>query len=122
MDIRIARMQNIAQRSDEAATRAAASQAPASVEPSNGVDAERSVPNDTAQVREVARQLEGWLQQSSRSLQFTVDESSGRVVITVQDAATRETIRQIPSEEVLRLARSLERSASSPAALVDQRV
>jgi len=122
MDIRIARMQNIAQRSDEAATRAAASQAPASFEPSNVADAERSVPNDTAQVREVARQLEGWLQQSSRSLQFTVDESSGRVVITVQDAATRETIRQIPSEEVLRLARSLERSASSPAALVDQRV
>jgi flagellar protein FlaG len=43
-----------------------------------------------------------------RSLQFSVDTSSGRTVITVVSAATAEVIRQIPAEELLALARALE--------------
>jgi flagellar protein FlaG len=51
-------------------------------------------------------------------LSFRVDESSGRTVITVLDATTREIVRQIPSEEVLALARAIETSG----ALLDTRV
>ena len=43
-----------------------------------------------------------------RNLSFHVDEASGRTVITVLDATTSKVVRQIPSEEVLALARALE--------------
>jgi flagellar protein FlaG len=40
-----------------------------------------------------------------RNLQFTVDDVTGISVITVRDAQSDEVIRQIPSEELLQLAR-----------------
>ena len=43
-----------------------------------------------------------------RNLQFSVDDDSGRMVIKVVDSQTDEVIRQIPKEEVLEIARSLE--------------
>ena len=54
--------------------------------------------------REVARQLESFLKRVSRSLEFHVDDASGRMVCSVRDAETGDLIRQIPNEEVLRLA------------------
>lgn len=43
-----------------------------------------------------------------RDLQFSIDQQSGKTVITVLDSTTEEIIRQIPSEEVLTLARNIE--------------
>src|SRR5690242_15453828 len=57
----------------------------------------------TETVRAAAKRLEAFLQSSGRSVQFAVDADSGMTVITVRVAATGEVIRQIPSEEVLRL-------------------
>jgi flagellar protein FlaG len=48
-------------------------------------------------------QLNELVQAIRRELEFSVDEQSGRTVITVVDAETREVIRQIPPEEVLTL-------------------
>ena len=45
-----------------------------------------------------------------RNLQFSVDGDSGRMVIKVVDSQTEEVIRQIPKEEVLEIARSLEKT------------
>jgi flagellar protein FlaG len=55
-------------------------------------------------VKEVARQLDAYLRSVSRSLEFRVDADSGRTIVTVRDAQTGDVIRQIPGEEVLRLA------------------
>lgn len=44
-----------------------------------------------------------------RSLSFREDESSGRSVITVVDKTNDEVIRQIPSEEVLKVSRDIKR-------------
>lgn len=41
-------------------------------------------------------------------LSFKVDDDSGRTVITVRDASTSEVLKQIPSEEMLEIARRLE--------------
>ncbi|MNR48018.1 flagellar protein FlaG [compost metagenome] len=49
-----------------------------------------------------------FVQSIRRDLNFTLDDSSGRVVIKVTDGASGEVIRQLPSEEALRLAESLE--------------
>lgn len=59
------------------------------------------------EVRHAARQLETFMRGLNRYLEFRVDEDSGRTVVTVKDSSTGEIIRQIPSEEVMRLARNL---------------
>jgi len=43
------------------------------------------------------------------SLEFSVDDESGRTVVKVLDSQTNEVIRQIPSEEMLAIARNLDR-------------
>lgn len=62
----------------------------------------------TRQIDEIAKRLESYLQSVSRSLEFSVDSDSGRTVISVRDGSTGELIRQIPNEEVLRLAQMAE--------------
>lgn len=56
--------------------------------------------------------LEAFTQSISRNLSFKLDDSTGRVVVKVTDAVSGEVIRQIPSEEALRLAESLEDARS----------
>ena len=46
-----------------------------------------------------------------RELQFSVDKESGDTVIKVIDSKTDEVLRQIPSEEVMRLRQRLEEAA-----------
>jgi len=43
-----------------------------------------------------------------RELQFAVDNDTGTTVVTIRDAQTQEVLRQIPSEELLELSKSLE--------------
>jgi flagellar protein FlaG len=59
---------------------------------------------EPADIEAVAKQLESFLKRVSRSLEFHVDDASGRMVCSVRDAATGDLIRQIPNEEVLRMA------------------
>ncbi len=44
-----------------------------------------------------------------RTLNFSVDEESGKPVVKVIDFQTKEVIRQIPSEEVLTMAKAIKR-------------
>lgn len=43
------------------------------------------------------------------SLAFSIDDATGKTVVKVSDANTGEIIRQIPSEELLDIARSLDK-------------
>jgi flagellar protein FlaG len=62
-----------------------------------------------------AKQIESYLKSIGRELRFSVDEESGRTVITVRDSSG-EVVRQIPNDEALRLARRL---GNLPSALID---
>lgn len=64
------------------------------------------------QVSQVVSDLNDYVQSVGRDLQFQVDEESGRSIIRVLDSQTREVIRQIPPEEVLALARTLNQTQS----------
>lgn len=44
-----------------------------------------------------------------RTLNFSVDESSGKAVVKVIDFETKDVIRQIPGEEVLKMASAIKR-------------
>jgi flagellar protein FlaG len=63
---------------------------------------------DKEELSDAVRSLADYVQNMRRELQFTIDEATGRTVVTVTDADTGETIRQIPAEEVLALAHHLD--------------
>ncbi len=52
-------------------------------------------------------QMKDFAQMMSRQLQFDVDDESGRTVVRVLDKDSGDIIRQIPSDEVLALARHM---------------
>jgi flagellar protein FlaG len=52
-------------------------------------------------------ELQDFVEGLGRSLSFSQDESIDRSVITVRDTQTNQVVRQIPSEEVVAIARQL---------------
>ena len=66
----------------------------------------------TEEVEFVVSEISDFVQNFQRDLQFSVDTESGRTVIKVVDSKTDEVIRQIPSEETLRMARNLDSTGS----------
>lgn len=52
--------------------------------------------------------ISSFVQGVQRSLDFSVDDTSGEVVVKVTDRDSGEVIRQLPSEEALRLSEQLE--------------
>ena len=66
-------------------------------------------------VKVAAKQVNDFVKQLDRNLEFSVDESSGRVIITVREPETGKIIRQIPPEELLVIAKLVsENFASAP--------
>ncbi|PHQ88028.1 MAG: flagellar biosynthesis protein FlaG [Thalassobium sp.] len=59
------------------------------------------------QVKDAVSRINEYVQKSERTLNFKLDEESGRTVISVYDSASSELIRQIPSELALELAQKL---------------
>ncbi len=57
-------------------------------------------------VEQARKSIEHFVHSMKRELEFAVDEASGRTVITVRNKETGELIRQIPSDEVIALARA----------------
>lgn len=59
----------------------------------------------SAEVAQATREISSYIQTVNRSLQISVEQDLGTTVITVIDEATEEVVRQIPSEDILALAR-----------------
>ncbi|MCA6062543.1 flagellar protein FlaG [Thalassolituus marinus] len=59
------------------------------------------------QVQEAVSRINEYVQKSERTLDFQLDEDSGKTIIRVYDKASSELIRQIPSELALELAQKL---------------
>lgn len=59
------------------------------------------------ELAQAVERINSHIQNLQRSLQFSVDEELGRTVVKVLDSETEEVIRQIPSEEVLTIARNI---------------
>lgn len=95
---------------------ASRSQSPGSAVPAREVAAAPARKTDTPPAnaeryaeaaQAVAERIREYLRESGRELDFRIDADTRRMVVTVRDQHTGEVIRQIPSEEVLRIARSL---------------
>ena len=60
-----------------------------------------------AELTGVIDQLNGSMEETQRSLRFSIDDDSGRTIVRVVDRETDEVIRQIPSEDMLTLIRNI---------------
>ena len=60
------------------------------------------------EMTQVVENLNAFVQIMKRNVSFDIDKDSGRDVISVFDADTRELIRQIPSEEALKLLKRMD--------------
>jgi len=65
-----------------------------------------------ALLRQASRAARSALDTVSSNLQFLTDPHSGRTVVQVVDAQTRQVIRQLPSEEALAITRAMDRLQS----------
>lgn len=76
-----------------------------------------SVPETTAagearedSLEQAITRINSYVQQVQRDLKFSVDDESGKTVIKVIDSESKELIRQIPEEVLLKVAQSIEES------------
>jgi flagellar protein FlaG len=75
------------------------------IKPSN-VQKESQITQEV--VAKAATQIQNFVQEMGRNLSFTIDETTGYNVVRVMNPETNEVIRQLPSEELLKIARSME--------------
>ena len=66
--------------------------------------------------------LNDFVQNTQRRLNFSVNEETGRTVIKVIDTETQETIRQIPSEEIVALAEQMRKNTGTKGHLFETEV
>jgi flagellar protein FlaG len=67
-----------------------------------------SVNVNAQQIETAVSQLSEYVQTNNRQLNFSVDEGSNKQVVKVTDAESGKVIRQIPSEEMLKLSERLQ--------------
>jgi flagellar protein FlaG len=96
---------------------AAAPQAVQQTQPAVGAAGAGASRGMTDDVRRAIEEAGRRLAQKASELTFEFDDASGRVVVKLVDARTREVLRQIPSEEALAIARALERDTAIGALL-----
>lgn len=61
------------------------------------------------QVRQAIEAVKMAVEPVARDLHFTVDKETGKTIISVVDSATKEVIRQIPGEEIVAIAKAIDR-------------
>lgn len=69
-------------------------------------------------VAKAAEELQNFVRSMGRNLSFSVDETTGYHVVRVMNPDTGELIRQLPSEELLKISREFQRLNN---ALISQR-
>jgi flagellar protein FlaG len=61
------------------------------------------------QVKEAVEQIQRNIAAKSTDLRFTVDKATGKTIVSIVDSQTQEVVRQIPTEEIMKLARWIDR-------------
>ena len=78
------------------------------VQLAQAVEQTQKVEPSRQQVEEAAKTVNEFLKPINNSINFSLDEDTGITVVKVIDVATKEVIRQIPSEEMLVIAKSID--------------
>lgn len=75
----------------------------------SGNESDRQREPDAKALDEALDRIRKFVQSAASDVQFSVDEESGMRVVKVVDKETQEIIRQMPSKEVVELAKALDK-------------
>jgi len=78
-----------------------------------GTARQTEVVEEVAKVEEVVKHMNEFVKTINKNLNFKVHEDTGRIQVAVVDSETNETIREIPSEEMLDLAYRLSEASGN---------
>lgn len=73
------------------------------VEQANPAEASR------AELEKAVRDVNDFLRPINNAIQFNLDDDTGKTIVKVVDLATKDVIRQFPSEEMLSIARAIDK-------------
>ncbi|THF64150.1 flagellar protein FlaG [Pseudothauera rhizosphaerae] len=68
-----------------------------------------NTPTPATEVEQALDEVRQAIRPVARNLLFSIDEDTGKTVIKVIDTTTDEVIRQIPSEEIIAIAKALDK-------------
>jgi flagellar protein FlaG len=80
--------------------------------PATETDSAPTVEPQRQALEKAVTDIREFVQASQRNLDFSIDDSTGRVVVKVIATDSGEVIRQIPSETALKLAQDLSKAGS----------
>lgn len=72
-----------------------------------GIDVKPVKEPERAELEQAVKDIQAFVQSSQRNLDFSIDDSTGKVVVKVIATESGEVIRQLPTEAALKLAQSL---------------
>lgn len=61
------------------------------------------------QINQAVQKIQETVDNLAHNLRFLIDEDTGKTIIKVMDVRTEEVIRQIPTEEAIEIARTLDK-------------
>ena len=64
---------------------------------------------DREELENAVKQVNDFLKPINNSIQFNVDDDTGKTIVKVIDLATKDVIRQFPSEEMLAIASAIDK-------------
>ncbi|WP_374277833.1 flagellar protein FlaG [Azonexus sp.] len=85
------------------AAQAGGSATPQAIQPTGQPQASRE------ELEKATKEMNDFVQTINSSIEFSVDKDTGSTVVKVIDTATKDVLRQIPSEEMLAIARAIDK-------------
>jgi flagellar protein FlaG len=73
----------------------------------------KAVEHNSEQLSAAVSKLNDYVQNVQRTLSFSIDKDTGVTVVKVFDSSTNELVRQIPAEETLKMAASIDEQLAS---------
>lgn len=94
---------------EQAPAGASGAVASGSLRPEAPAAAEEAKTTPLEQVRQAMEDVRNAIAPVAQDLLFSIDEDTGKTIVKVVDASTDEVIRQIPSEEIISIAKALDK-------------
>ena len=80
---------------------------PPAAQPATQASSAQQMPS-AEQVQQAVMTVQQMVQSQASNLQFSVDQATGRTIVTVVDTSTNQVIRQIPSKEMIAIAHAID--------------
>src|SRR4051812_34785360 len=61
------------------------------------------------EVKNAVKDIQDFVSTVTTDLKFTVDKETGKTIVSVVDSKTKQVVRQIPAEEIMKIARNIDR-------------